>query len=125
MKNRIEIDKLVEAYKVSKENLTATKRILEECGIISTVDGSIGMVILDLNNRIKSVAKKRIAELALEEEKKSDEPNGAICGLCKLPMPKGEEMFLYHGHSGPCPTPTPSGGTIIANSTPLRKVPEK
>lgn len=25
------------------------------------------------------------------------------CELCGLPMPKGEEMFKYHGYSGPCP----------------------
>ena len=25
------------------------------------------------------------------------------CGLCGEPMPEGEEMFQYHGHSGPCP----------------------
>ena len=27
-----------------------------------------------------------------------------ICDLCGKPMPKGEEMFNYHGYSGPCPT---------------------
>lgn len=27
------------------------------------------------------------------------------CDLCGLPMPEGEEMFRYHGHSGPCPKP--------------------
>lgn len=26
------------------------------------------------------------------------------CGLCLEVMPKGEEMFNYHGFSGPCPT---------------------
>lgn len=30
----------------------------------------------------------------------------AICELCGEPMPTGEEMFNYHGYSGPCPTPT-------------------
>ena len=29
----------------------------------------------------------------------------AICGLCGEPMPAGEEMFNYHGLSGPCPKP--------------------
>lgn len=24
------------------------------------------------------------------------------CELCGDPMPKGEEMFKYHGYSGPC-----------------------
>jgi len=25
------------------------------------------------------------------------------CTLCGEPMPEGEEMFKYHGYSGPCP----------------------
>jgi hypothetical protein len=32
----------------------------------------------------------------------SDAP---VCELCGEPMPAGEEMFVYHGYSGPCPTP--------------------
>lgn len=28
-----------------------------------------------------------------------------FCKLCGEPMPKGEEVFLYHGYSGPCPKP--------------------
>lgn len=27
------------------------------------------------------------------------------CKICGEPMPKGEEMFFYHGLSGPCPKP--------------------
>jgi hypothetical protein len=27
----------------------------------------------------------------------------AKCELCGEPMPPGEEMFKYHGYSGPCP----------------------
>jgi len=31
-------------------------------------------------------------------------PSGnAVCKLCGKPMPEGEEMFNYHGYSGPCP----------------------
>lgn len=26
------------------------------------------------------------------------------CKICGQPMPPGEEMFRYHGYSGPCPT---------------------
>ena len=29
----------------------------------------------------------------------------ATCELCGEPMPAGEEMFKYHGYSGPCPKP--------------------
>ena len=28
-----------------------------------------------------------------------------LCKLCGEPMPEGEEMFKYHGFSGPCPKP--------------------
>jgi hypothetical protein len=27
------------------------------------------------------------------------------CILCGEPMPEGEEVFKYHGYSGPCPKP--------------------
>ena len=27
------------------------------------------------------------------------------CELCGEPMPPGEEMFKFHGYSGPCPKP--------------------
>lgn len=29
----------------------------------------------------------------------------AKCELCGEPMPEGEQMFNYHGYSGPCPKP--------------------
>lgn len=31
------------------------------------------------------------------------------CKLCGEPMPPGEEMFFYHGYSGPCPKPPLKG----------------
>jgi NTP pyrophosphatase (non-canonical NTP hydrolase) len=33
------------------------------------------------------------------------QPERALCTLCGEPMPPGEEMFYYHGYSGPCPKP--------------------
>jgi hypothetical protein len=33
----------------------------------------------------------------------ADKPAQAVCALCGLPMPNGEEMFKFHGYSGPCP----------------------
>lgn len=27
------------------------------------------------------------------------------CEICGAPMPAGEEMFKFHGYSGPCPQP--------------------
>ena len=32
-----------------------------------------------------------------------DSTEKAVCELCGQPMPKGEEMFRYHGYSGPRP----------------------
>ena len=29
----------------------------------------------------------------------------AKCEICGEPMPQGEEMFKFHGYSGPCPKP--------------------
>ena len=29
----------------------------------------------------------------------------ALCTICGEPMPAGEEMFKFHGYSGPCPKP--------------------
>ncbi len=29
----------------------------------------------------------------------------ARCQLCGEPMPPGEEVFNFHGYSGPCPKP--------------------
>lgn len=28
-----------------------------------------------------------------------------VCVVCGDPMPPGEEMFKFHGYSGPCPKP--------------------
>ena len=41
----------------------------------------------------------------LSKENPVNDKDPAVCGLCGLPMPPGEEMFNYHGYSGPCPGP--------------------
>lgn len=38
----------------------------------------------------------------LPEDARTQAPK---CGLCGEPMPAGEEMFKFHGYSGPCPKP--------------------
>ena len=35
----------------------------------------------------------------------SERDKESTCALCGEPMPAGEEMFVYHGYSGPCPKP--------------------
>lgn len=40
----------------------------------------------------------------------------AVCTLCGEPMPDGEQMFKFHGYSGPCPkppVPNPSVEAVI------------
>ena len=39
------------------------------------------------------------------------------CELCGAPLPKGEEMFRYHGHSGPCPRPPMVPQTTLRDNT--------
>jgi hypothetical protein len=49
-----------------------------------------------------------IAELAEQRGAALHQPRRkrmASCQLCGEPMPKGEEMFSYHGYSGDCPKP--------------------
>lgn len=42
-----------------------------------------------------------------------------VCDLCGEPMPPGEEMFKYHGYSGPCPKPPkPKPAPISPAETP-------
>lgn len=40
-----------------------------------------------------------------EEDEMEEKPAEAVCSLCGEPMPAGEEMFTFHGYSGPCPKP--------------------
>lgn len=38
-----------------------------------------------------------------KDNKDNKDDGKVICKLCGEPMPEGEEMFYYHGYSGPCP----------------------
>jgi hypothetical protein len=40
-----------------------------------------------------------------EHELEPSTQANAKCELCGAPMPPGEEMFKFHGYSGPCPKP--------------------
>ncbi len=37
----------------------------------------------------------------------------ATCAICGEPMPEAEQMFKYHGYSGPCPKPPLSRETLM------------
>lgn len=38
-----------------------------------------------------------------DETPEPPKSTAALCGVCGQPMPPGEEMFKFHGYSGPCP----------------------
>lgn len=40
-----------------------------------------------------------------QEERRLDPAKPPVCQICGAPMPEGEEMFKFHGFSGPCPVP--------------------
>jgi hypothetical protein len=42
---------------------------------------------------------------AMEMEPETTATKSPTCELCGDPMPAGEEMFKFHGYSGPCPKP--------------------
>lgn len=44
-----------------------------------------------------------------------------LCEICHEPMPKGEEMFRYHGYSGPCPQAVLSA-LVPPNKALLRRI---
>jgi hypothetical protein len=48
---------------------------------------------LDAEKRASEIMKQGMETLAKANR----------CQLCGEPMPPGEEMFNYHGYSGPCP----------------------
>jgi hypothetical protein len=41
----------------------------------------------------------------MEMEPETTATKSPTCELCGDPMPAGEEMFKFHGYSGPCPKP--------------------
>lgn len=43
----------------------------------------------------------------------------ALCELCGEPMPEAEQMFKFHGYSGPCPKPP-----LSAPAPETRRVPD-
>lgn len=45
------------------------------------------------------------------------DPKKALCELCGEAMPPGEEMFKYHGYSGPCPKSTRMLGSLSIAET--------
>lgn len=46
----------------------------------------------------------------------------STCELCGEPMPAGEEMFKYHGYSGPCPKPPLPGVSTIGPTEELDRL---
>lgn len=59
--------------------------------------------------QVVEAAFRCFADVRLEHTQGGQVSDPAKCGLCGAPMPEGEEMFQYHGYSGPCPSPRDSG----------------
>lgn len=53
----------------------------------------------------------------LDKKEVGDMNEEMECELCGAPMPAGEEMFRYHGHSGPCPLPPMGPRTTLRDNT--------
>lgn len=66
------------------------------------VVGQIELVNEDGVPPVLETVSEGAADLAANDD---EQPAGhaPLCQLCGLPMPPGEEVFMYHGHSGPCP----------------------
>ena len=54
------------------------------------------------DNPRSAIAAARFPKTPAKPVAKPEAAEG-ICGLCGKPMPPGEEMFRFHGYSGPCP----------------------
>lgn len=52
---------------------------------------------------IEHAGKWVVREATIKPPPKPEIPPG-FCGICGQRMPPGEEMFRFHGYSGPCPT---------------------
>jgi hypothetical protein len=65
----------------------------DDCPLCGVLDAPLWAGTV--NDHIKALARiKRERAAAME----------GVCELCGEPMPEGEEMFRFHGLSGPCPT---------------------
>lgn len=92
--------------KLSKEHQGRVAAILgEAAGIGGSAD------LRRLIGEVEAVFTDAVAKMAEQpaEEVRCHVPG--VCGLCNQPMPPGEEMFFYHGYSGPCPKPPAPPGS--------------
>lgn len=55
--------------------------------------------------KLEELLRRTAARATEGPQIKSEKLTQPVCGLCGKPMPPGEEMFQYHGYSGPCPQP--------------------
>lgn len=64
--------------------------------------------ILQLQQRIRELRSQRNEAVRMRVYWFQQSKRGKVmakCEICGEPMPEGEEMFRYHGFSGPCPGP--------------------
>lgn len=85
------------ALAAARKERAALQRAIDEAIIF--VEGHL----TDENRRKLLAATLRPHATPSQPERAKEER--PTCGMCGEPMPPGEEMFMYHGHSGPCPKP--------------------
>lgn len=82
-------------YTYTPEREASKARITELEELVEELKG----IRADLERQMRNAAKLH----AEREHPIVDEDLAGICVVCGEPMPPGEEMFKFHGYSGPCP----------------------
>lgn len=98
------------ALAAARKERAALQRAIDEAIIF--VEGHL----TDENRRKLLAATLRPHATPSQPERAKEER--PTCGMCGEPMPPGEEMFMYHGHSGPCPKP------VLETAKPLPTEPQ-
>lgn len=104
---RTEIEKLVPEEKVIGKGTDELGRLVEPSVMLAMhADAGFNAAREEMEKRINSLDLPALIE-EIQKALSVDHSDRCpiFCRLCGEPMPKGEEMFMYHGYSGVCPKP--------------------
>jgi hypothetical protein len=74
--------------------------------LAKSLEAGASLIARSLTRVSHGAPTKEEAQAWLESAKAQGDTRMSVnCRLCGEPMPKGEEMFYYHGYSGSCPKP--------------------
>lgn len=85
----------------SKREVQASVRQSQDAARVNTLDGDLPVAYTEVPCPHHSITEQADGHRYCDNCRVRIVP---LCKLCGEPMPVGEEMFQYHGHSGPCPT---------------------